>query len=84
MIPWPHGRAFAIADDYLDRVVGHGLDPERWIRTRDPRMFPGASDADLAFVWSCRQRWGGWEHRAIGELPDTAERPISLYSGGDR
>lgn len=77
--PWRIGRGTSIADFYLKEMQHEGRDLDRWVETFDPVMFPGTSQADVAFMLARRKAWGGWEGLAVGEIPETVREPIRMY-----
>lgn len=80
MILWPSGRGFSVADKYLEQMARKGEDLDRWIERYSPIAFPGASQADMAFVLARRKAWGYWgDGTAVGEIPETVREPIRMY-----
>lgn len=80
MILWPAGRGYAVADEYLQEMARKGDDLDRWVERYDPVLFPGCSQADMVIVLRRRRAWGTWDDgTAVDEIPETVERPFSMY-----
>lgn len=51
-------QAEEYADNYIRRMWEAGEDPEEFVRTFNPRYFPGVTQEDMDIQLSRMQRWG--------------------------